>query len=118
SKPYANSSTQSAILPPTPRSFISSSRASAQDNWRSRSKSNFPSAICRAALSRFGARNPILQFRKSASVKAAMLLGVGNEWDKAFTPEIGRDAFHRVPNFSGEESDAVERVLTTGSPNR
>jgi hypothetical protein len=25
---------------------------------------------------------------------------------------IGKDAFHRVPDFAGKEWDAVERVLT------
>jgi hypothetical protein len=28
-------------------------------------------------------------------------------------PELGKDAFHRVPDFARNEWDAVERVLTT-----
>ena len=31
----------------------------------------------------------------------------------AATSTIGKDAFHRVPDFGGKEWDAVERVLTT-----
>ena len=45
-------------------------------------RSNLPSAIFRAAASRCGARNPILQARSSASVAAAMRCGVGNEWSR------------------------------------
>ena len=48
-------------------------------NWRNRSKSNLPSAICRAAASRCGARKPILQARSSASVAAAIFSGDGND---------------------------------------
>jgi hypothetical protein len=31
-------------------------------------------------------------------------------------PELGKDAFHRVPDFARNDWDAVERVLTRTSP--
>ena len=64
---------------PDAAQVINSSRASASGKWRRRSRSNLPSAICRAAASRCGARNPILQARSSASVAPASRCGVGKE---------------------------------------